>query len=337
MVWKPFESKSVLDIRKSTKISYPPKRALPSNNGSFTEMEHYHYDNYDPFGEHPIAKDVEDNCEGRVLRPVTQETWPCGGEKPQQFQVGATGGIGTLTYSLDPRWREVNEEGDQATISESGVIQIGDEDTEICSGAWPPWIIYRVCDDCGCSFGTILLEDCSGDCCTTPCDPLPTVSGADTIGPDTTGQYSLDDAQGTVSWAISGSGFSIDQNGLVTTSSACGTATITATDSCCGDFTKDIRSTDGQWSLISSESGGISGTICTHIPDFCSNAHGASSSLQSCIIDGLKYEGRYRCMFAECDVDCDTYGPSIPGCWSNTCGSQIQYVHNLSIYEWICP
>ena len=355
MVWKPFESKSVLDIRKSTKISYPPKRALPSNNGSFTEMEHYHYDNYDPFGEHPIAKDVEDNCEGRVLRPITQETWECTGEArqpgddPPQFQVGATGGIGALRYSLDPRWREVNEAGDQVTIDGNGVLQIGDEETIVCSDGWPPWIIYRVCDDCGCSFGTIWLEDCSGDCCTVPCDPLPEVSGADTIGLSSSAQYTLDGAQGIVTWGLSGgSGASIDSDGLVTTTgSACGTAEVKGTDSCCGEFTKNIRlgdATTSQWSLIESLSGSVVATFPCTLVDGCTES---GTSSQDCFGGAFKWSITYRQTVHGSRTGCTTCSgcgwnrtdPPLPACFvpgtpnDNHC---FWYARETLKYEWIC-
>jgi hypothetical protein len=341
MAIKPWTQKDVLERRRSTEKDYPPKRKKHWMD-SFERREQFHEGTYRPFG-YPVLPPKGSGCKGRVLRPLSQVTWECGGELPKTFQTSVSGAVGNVTYSMDPFWSEVNENSDLAVIDASGIIQIGDEDTEVCQGPYPPWIIYTVCDDCGCSHGTIWLEDCSADCdlCIgVDCD-LPSLSGADTIGPDTTGQYTLDDAQGDVSWAISGSGFSIDQNGLVTTSSACGTGDITATDSCCGEFTKKIRSTDGIWNLISHETGGIDGVWCTFRADTCANAHGASSPIQSDIINGLKYEGRYRCMSGSCTEECEPFGPAIPPHWPNVCvlaePPQIQYVHYLDIFNWICP
>jgi hypothetical protein len=153
---------------------------------------------------------------------------------------------------MDPFWQEVNDSGDIATIDESGIIQIGSEEEEVCQGAWPPWLIYWACDECGCSQGTIWLEDCSADCCVTPCDPVPTVTGSSTTTTSSTEQYTYNDGQGSVVWSVTGTGASIDQTGLLTTSgSACGMLEVKATDDCCGEFTLDVRVTDnGSWVLV---------------------------------------------------------------------------------------
>ena len=323
--------------RQSFEVDHPPKKKKPWRHSTFLGMEMSHFSNATPWGGRR-ATSPGDGCAGRVLRPAQAVTWECGGDFPKEFQAEVSGAVGNVTFSMDPFWSDINENGDKAIIDlSSGLITI-DAEEEVCQGQYPPWIIYFVCDDCGCSSGTIWLEDCSADCdaCIGADCGLPVLSGADTIGPDTTGQYALDDDQGDVSWAISGSGFSIDQTGLVTTSSACGSADITATDSCCGEFTKRIRSTVGVWNTISSESGGINGVGCVATGDTCANAHGASGPLQDCIVDGLRYKGNWRCMFENCAVDCDTFGPAVPACWPNPCGANIQYVHTLEILEWIC-
>lgn len=318
MTYKPWETKSVLDVRKSTKKDYPPKRKLPSHNESFTEMEQYHHDNFSPWGEHPIARKVRDNCRGRVLRPVTQETWGCEGrvrqleDAPPQFQVGASGGIGALTYSIDPRWREVNEAGDQVTIDGSGVLQIGDEETIVCSDGWPPWIIYKVCDDCGCSHGTIWLEDCSGDCL--DCDACDCDSEDDCVadccftseGPvdetttNTTKQFSCSQS-GT--WDVTGTGATIDQTGLLTTDgTACGTLVVSHTG--CGD--QEVRVTDnGGWSLVcSADSDNLGGGGCVGWQLLCDTTSGGTRLINShgplacddvvdpCPLCGIPPEGR---------------------------------------------
>lgn len=103
--------------------------------------------------------------------------------------------------------------------------------------------------------GTVTLNwtDTPQDC--TP-PPSFTATGGDGTGlPDTTIKSSVKqwtlNSFGNVSWGVSGTGASIDQNGnLTTTALACGTITITATDSCCGGFTQKVRVTDaGAWFL----------------------------------------------------------------------------------------
>lgn len=245
-MFKPWLTKNVKETRRSTERDYPPKRKKPWLAGSFPEMEHFHERTYRPMG-YPVVPPRADRCAGRVLRPDQQVTWECGGDFPKTFQTSVSGAVGNVTYSLDPVWSEINEEGDVATIDENGIIQIGDEETEVCQGPYPPWIIYNACDDCGCSSGTIWLEDCSGDCdlCVDVDCELPTLTGGDTTTTSNTLQMGLSDAQGDVSWAVSGVDVTIDQTGLVTTgASACGTFTVTATDSCCGDFTQEVRVTN---------------------------------------------------------------------------------------------
>lgn len=185
------------------------------------------------------------------------------------------------------------------------------------------------------------------ECVGIDCD-LPVLSGPTLIGLSTTGQFTLSDPQGDVSWGISGGGgATIDQNGLVTTdANACGTATVTATDSCCGDFTQDVRlgdATTSQWSNISSESGTLNqGATCTGI---CNNS---GSGNQDCVIGALRYRGTRRETFydpfapacdtcAECEWDYS--GPDYPSCWSTAGASASHcfwYVNQLFIDEWIC-
>jgi len=236
-------------------------------------------------------------CDGRVLQTISQVTAPCG---TNTFQGGSSGGLGTVAYYVDDMFNTVNEAGDSFSIDANGLITLNG-----CSSGWPPWIMYWACDDCGCSSGTIWLEDCSDDCCVTPCNPLPTVTGADTIGPNTTGQYTLNNSQGTVTWAISGSGFSIDQSGLVTTSSACGTANITGTDDCCGEFTKDIRSTEGTW--------GVEYLICPEIPGCCAGAH----VWGFCTIGASRFRGCAANAIENCGGDlCDPDSVNRYACWT---------------------
>lgn len=84
-------------------------------------------------------------------------------------------------------------------------------------------------------------------CSSPPCDE---------VVKSTTKQYTYtacDCASGGVTWSVSGTGASIDQNGLLTTTaSACGTLTIMVTQPGCQPATQQVRVTDGgTWVLIS--------------------------------------------------------------------------------------
>ena len=334
MTWKPFESKSLMDKRKSTKKDYPPKRKLPSNNESFTEMEQYHYDNYRPWGENPIAIRTKDSCQGRVLRPLSQVEWPSGeGGSPKEgdikeFQTSVSGAVGSVAYSMDPFFSEVNENGDIATIDpNTGLITL---EEGVCQGAYPPWIIYNVCDDCGCSSGTIWLEDSSGDCLDCDdcdCDDTGSDCYAEccmiTIGPidetttSTTKQFSCG---GGGVWSVTGVGASIDQTGLLTTDgTACGTLIVSNT--VCQD--QEVRVTDsGQWSFVSM---------------LCGTSDGCGGG-------GIVHdtpEGANRITYCvDCVVDCSTY---TCGCVSSPpasgfCAGQGRQngARWIKLYEWVC-
>jgi hypothetical protein len=349
-MFKPWLSKNIRDITRSTKKDYPPKRKKPWLAGNFAEVENYHEGTYRPFPYPVLPRQVKgDGCAGRSLTVLTQTEWGSGeGGIPRdgdvkEFQTRVSGAVGDVTYSMDPFFSEVNENGDIAVIDPAtGLITL---EEGVCQGSYPPWIIYSACDNCGCASGTIWLEDSSGDCLDcTDCDCESaddcvsdcclTEDGTDyEIGRNDTKQYFCPGSGGV--WSVTGTGASIDQNGLLTTDgTACGT--ITVHHSVCQD--KQVRVIGfGQWSVISSDTGGVSGPTCAHIADACANAHTGSSSPQDCVIGVLRYTGTYRCKFINCP-ECSIFGPSVPSCWPDTCTSgNIQYVNQLSIYEWICP
>ena len=149
----------------------------------------------------------------------------------------------------------------------------------------------------------------------------------------------LTDPQGTVTWAVSGTDVAIDQTGLVTTgASACGTFTVTATDSCCGNFDQDVRVTDsGQWVNISVEDGTADGW-CTAQDESCDRY--ASSLTRTCVIDGLQYRGQFKCIHPDClNATCVPNGPEIPSCWetaSHCMTDGTPFVINLFLDEWQC-
>lgn len=102
---------------------------------------------------------------------------------------------------------------------------------------------YRGIDNCGSLVSTgVPSKSC------TDCGGGDTVSGPGAMNANDTAQYSFNNTDGgTVSWSVSGSGATIDSNGLVTTVDACGTITVKAENSCCGD-SKNVKIADaGYW------------------------------------------------------------------------------------------
>lgn len=328
-MFKPWLTGNIRDIARSTKRDYPPKRKKPWMSGNFAEMEHFHEGTYRPFP-HPVLppKVKRDGCAGRVLRPLSQVEWSSGeGGLPKdgdvkEFQAKVSGSVGKVTYSMDPFWSEINEEGDVATIDpNTGLITL---EEGVCQGPYPPWIIYQVCDDCGCSSGTIWLEDSSEDCdscAEADCD-LPSITGSLSVPggaggnfsilTNDTKQFTLTNAQGSVSWAVSGTGtVSIDQTGLVTTGSdACGTLTVTATDSCCGDFTQGVRVVDsGQWVFLSDINYGSTVVIAGG----CNAITGGNCT----VVDAVETKSFWtnRCC---CGPTCAAELPGLPSCATPT-------------------
>ncbi|MCK5603132.1 hypothetical protein KAR91_14710 [Candidatus Pacearchaeota archaeon] len=331
-MFKPWLSKNVKDTRRSTERDYPPKRKKPWLAGSFQEMEHFHEETYRPM-DYPVVSPKKDKCAGRVLRPAQGVTWESGeGGIPKdgdvkEFQASVSGAVGNVTYYMDPFWSEVNEAGDIATIDpNTGLITL---EENVCQGSYPPWIIYWVCDDCGCSSGTIWLEDSSDDCCggcncdsSDPCvsDCCITEDGApEEITAGGTKQYYCG---GGGEWSVTGTGLSIDQNGLLSADSgtACGTGTVSNT--ICQDVEVRVQGNGSYWAFTSWLCGeGLGG------PAFCNVDSGGSR---------IQYLGACRSDAFGCPNDeVDTYR-----CGSAPCAcAEGQYFCSIAIkeFEWSCP
>jgi hypothetical protein len=97
------------------------------------------------------------------------------------------------------------------------------------------------------------MSDCRDQCgdCETA-DPL-VISGSDAVTSNGSYQYTASGGISPYTWAVSGEGASIDQNGLVTLSGdACGGFTVTVTDTCAASDSLEARVTDnGYWNLTS--------------------------------------------------------------------------------------
>ena len=88
------------------------------------------------------------------------------------------------------------------------------------------------------------------------CDPYFTCSSGncDEVLKSSSKTWTLNNSLGTIFWEVSGTDASINQDGVVTTTGvACGMLTITATDSCCGVYTQQVRVTDGGAWFLQSE------------------------------------------------------------------------------------
>ena len=94
-------------------------------------------------------------------------------------------------------------------------------------------------------------------------ETLSTITLAGPDAPSDGSQYTATGGTEPYTWSISKG--SITQGGVVTISGQCGTATITATDSCVNQGTKDVRMPDGFWLYTGSTTrfyGGVDGTYC---------------------------------------------------------------------------
>jgi hypothetical protein len=262
--FKPWLSKTFLDIHKSSLRDYPPKRKKPWMTDSFPAMEHYHYDNFTPFG----TKDVDAvNCGNRTLQVII-EPWNLDCED-RNFTVRAVGQVfGDLTWHISAD--EEDELSDAANIRTEGEVQVL---LDNCAGTPPEILTFIAIDDCGFAAGNLSIDGCPG----IVCDTLPTLTCAsapcDEVNASTTKQYNLLGAKGVPFWSVSGTDATIDQTGLLTTgASACGMLTISVED-CCGLQTQTVRVLDNSfW--------GNDTLICdgsTGLPE------------QSCIIGKYKY------------------------------------------------
>lgn len=186
---------------------------------------------------------------------------------------------------------------------------------------------YSVTNVCGSSASHLVgCIDCPS------CSPTPgitcAVSPCDTTVKSSTKQFSLTNAKGTVTWAVTGStGASISGTGLlITTAAACGTLTITATDTdaCCGGvYTQQVRVTDGGVWVTSAPIENfcdISNAYCNYNP--CNGINDQGTYYTCTVITGetkTTYSGYDVCTF-----------PGVPeracgepfGCWSLEAGGK---------------
>lgn len=269
---KPWLSKNFLhQMTWSSVRDYPPKVKKAWLFDNFIEMEETHSDHMkkpweDPGLPLPPSPDI----------PQTEEDVdpdPCTGDRTLWVEPSPSSSIDCdegvdVTFLFSPDYKCIDIQ--QLFFDEDGPKLVDSLGNNLAHPTniedLPPGglTLKRGCDDAdsitlvasdclcgGYASANIFLDNCGANCAGL------SISGASTVGPNGTAQYTLNNAQGTVTWAFAnltfGSGFSINsETGLLTMSGACGWCLIKATDECCGIYYFKIKCTAGIWSLISS-------------------------------------------------------------------------------------
>ena len=220
------------------------KAKKPYRSKNHKEKEHYHQGNYKPYKF--SSYELEKPCQGRAFRVNMPLNIECGkGKQEIEVKISSDYQSPVLRSDADSGVFLTSDKPVEGFIPfpEDGKLIF--DPAEYANASDSSILCITVCDEVcgGCSIGCSFLGDCA-DCADVDCG-LPSITGGDTTTTSNTLQMGLSNAQGSVSWAVSGTDVTIDQTGLVTTgASACGTFTVTATDSCCGDFTQEVRVTN---------------------------------------------------------------------------------------------
>lgn len=340
-----------------------PKRKKPYRaDGDFLDMEHFHFKNFDtPSGERGSigrrdsatveapsvnSKDYQlDCCFGINLPTVTEceDGW-VNNEDDETLLIPLSVTVGGRRV----QW-EIESYGTEAGTLIGGAEAIGDETK--CPSATAVYSIdkpftnvldlIKVKDlDTGCEDSVFISlgAECGDNCSEADCE-LPSIwceeGDCANINTSSSKTYVLNDAQGNVTWAVSGTGASITQDGtLTTTAGACGTLTITATDGCCGDYTIGVRVADaGQW--VSQESC-TAGWTCSAVDHtFHHYVFSGVTRLDYTIICGLtcvcnRSEGCLGCL----GVDLIPLNDPLPVI--STCSPYDPYIVGVSLDTWEC-
>ena len=323
------------NIRRSTERDYPPKKKkFYFGDEDYLGTETLHSGGFRPAD--PISGGgagggpdgpVTDPCIGRVLRMEDPQI-SCEDESVKLNVVGSIGNVyivPTNTSSPCVDGSDLEAEGGSLIIP-SSCCSDGDS------------IDFWYCDDCGCGYKIVAFPNC------TDCSPTPEISGADTMSINSTEQYTLSDSVSQVTWEVSGIDAAITQTGQVTTGNdACGTITVTATDACCGPFTKEVRVAEGSdWYLDSTEN-------AVNCPGFgigepCHPAVSGDTTIIGdgefqLIVGGTKYEMKMWCRTDghECDSNPDNpTGAHCAVCGENPIPAPHESVVWLKTYFWEC-
>ena len=177
----------------------------------------------------------------------------CNGET-KSFTANGTHPITSLSISLQEAGTEINITGGIGTNSVKGTLTAVNESGNVnftasmtSSGGVPG------------SSNDLVYECGNCDLCDIT-DDMTAGSNPETISPSSTEGLSVVDGVGPYAWTVSGTDFTLAYattstgvNGLIAGANACGSATITVTDSCETVVVIFVRSTsvDSEWVLVS--------------------------------------------------------------------------------------
>ena len=256
---------------------YPPKREKPWASG-FLESEEIHSGHFDdpwadPSGDPPLPPPAD-------IPQEPEEPDPCEGDRslwvianPSSVDCAVSVDF-TLIFSPDFRCIELT----QAFFDEDGPILVDQLGNDLRHPVNTKDIIGNLklkigCDDADsitlwaadCLCGGQASVDISLDNCGVNCASVD-ISGSSAMDSNDQAQFTLDNFPpeiGPILWQVSGTGGSIEQDGLLTTSGACGMLLVSANTHCCGQFYFDvmIREPAGYWAA-SNICGSLSGNYC---------------------------------------------------------------------------
>jgi hypothetical protein len=333
MTIKPWLSKNFLQQMSWSNVrDYPPKKKKPWLFDNFMEMEEIHSDHIlEPW---PLPNDPPLPPDPDIPQDPEPED-PCLGDRTLRvtalpFSVDCDGSTEViLTFSPDFQCIELKQafySSDKARILDSadntlefptniddivGALRI--EEGCVESQIITLWAIDCLCG--GQASVDIFLDNCGVDC------DIVEVDGPTLVA--TTGSYQYEytnfpSGAGQVQWAVIGEGASIDQDGTLFTSSACGMLTIIANSNCCGVKTLKVKVNAGVWDGPY--------TLCDE---------GGGSGTASCYVDidlGTRRYYEYKCGTGP--SSCAAYSPTPCG----SCSEPVPYKQTTFVGNefWIC-
>ena len=179
-----------------------------------------------------------------------------------------------------------------------------------------------------------------------PCDGLDTLIISGPGDPDEDSSYSVSGGRAPYTFSISAGTIS-DNGGIISLLGACGTGTVTVTDSCGNTAQMEVRFPDGQWVLASSTPGpcGEVGNLsCNPGTVNCSPTISGGTKTQYIVasgdwracIGGLDCSA---CVWTHHIDEIECGGQTVPKPIPSACGSNatIWVLSRTDVYSWSCP